>query len=171
VYRLVPALTIALLATLSHAQVYRHVDKEGNVTFTDAPPPDAQPVEIGPTNTASPPPTAYPKREPEKADGEAEIKYSINITAPAHESIFHGGGNFTVNASITPGLKEAHMLQLLMNGAPRGEAQKSTTWPLTNVFRGEQVLSVTVVDDKGEQIAQSEPVTVYVFRPSSNRKR
>ena len=76
-----------------------------------------------------------------------------------------------MSASVAPGLKSAHMLQLLMNGAPRGEPQESATWPLTNVFRGEQVLEVVVVDDKGEQIAKSESVTVFVFRPSSNRKR
>jgi hypothetical protein len=171
VYKILPALMIALLATHGHAQVYKHVDEEGNVTFTDAPPPDAQPVEIGPTNTAPPPAAAYPKAPADKPKTGGGGNYSLSITAPAHEQIFHGGGIFTVSASVSPSLGPNHQLQLFMNGAPRGEPQGGASWPLTNVSRGEQVLEVAVVDADGKEIARSKPVTVFVFRPSTGGSR
>ncbi len=170
-YRIITALVFASLAALSSAQVYKHVDEEGNVTFTDQPPPNAEPVEIGPINTAQPPVIAYPKKTPPATPQDSEgASYQLSITAPAHEAIFHGGGSFTVSASVSPALRGDHKLQLLMSGTPHEAAQKASSWSLTNVFRGEHVLEVAVVDGKGGQVAKSEPITVFVFRPSSNNR-
>ena len=169
-YRIITALVFAMLAALSSAQVYKHVDEEGNVTFTDQPPPNATPVEIGPINTAQPPVIAYPKKAPSEPQASEGASYQVSITAPAHEAIFHGGGSFTVSASVSPALRGVHKLQLLMSGTPHEAAQKASSWGLTNVFRGEHVLEVAVVDGKGGQVAKSEPITVFVFRPSANNR-
>jgi hypothetical protein len=55
-----------------------------------------------------------------------------------------------------------------MDGTPWGEPQQATTWNLTNVFRGAHDITVAVVDEEGQQLANSEPVRVYVLRPSIN---
>ena len=55
-----------------------------------------------------------------------------------------------------------------MDGSPREEPQTGTSWALTNVFRGSHTIEVAVVDEKGKQLAVSEAITVFVFRPSSN---
>lgn len=166
-------LFIFLFATLgmaAYAQVYRVVDENGNVTYTDrAPSTDAEPVEVRTPNTAPPPasdvyPEPPPPPEPEPAPG-----YQVTINAPADETIIpRGPGNVSVSATVTPGLQPGHMLQLLMNGEPREEPQKSGSWALTNVFRGEQNISVAVVDKDGKRLTESSPVTIYVFRPSTN---
>ena len=88
---------------------------------------------------------------------------------PDDETIIpRGPGNFSVSANISPSLQGKEKLQLLMDGEPRGEPQRGSAWPLTNVFRGTHVLEVTVIDPKGKELAKSEPVTVFVFRPSKN---
>ena len=161
---------LLLAATSVSAQVYRHVDENGNVTFTDQPPEGSEQVEIGPTNTAPPPPSnAFPKPPPPSPSKETGADYKVSITAPADETIIpRGPGNFTVSASITPSLQGGHQLQLLMDGAPREEPQSTSSWNLTNVIRGEHSIEVAVVDKKGKQLAKSSPIKVFVFRPSTN---
>jgi len=118
VLRTLTAITLALLATVSYAQIYKQVDEDGNVTFTDQPPADGQPVELGTTNTAPPPVNAYPRRAApsEKA---AKSTYTATITSPANETIIpNGPGNFSVSATVSPALQGDHRLQLLIDGTP-----------------------------------------------------
>ena len=81
-----------------------------------------------------------------------------------------GPGNFSVSASISPALQQGAQLQLMMDGAPQGEPQAQAGWDLTNVFRGAHDLTVNVIDAQGKTLATSEPVRVYVLRPSVNNK-
>lgn len=165
---------LCLLTLGTQAQVFKHVDEDGNVTFTDQPPPDSTEVQINSTNIAAPPPSdAFPTPPPsDKPDKDTDGAYKITITGPANETIIpNGPGNFTVSASVSPELADTHQLQLLLDGAPREEPQRSSSWALTNVFRGEHNLVVSVVDAKGKSLAKSDPVTVFVFRPSSNNTR
>jgi hypothetical protein len=163
------ALLVFPLASLAQT-VYRTTDAQGNVVFTDRPPANtpADRVEIRPTNTVRPvevPPPAAPA-----AASEAEVVfYSVTITDPANETSFPmGPGNFSVSASVTPAITEAENLQLFIDGTPRDEPQQSSTWDLTNVFRGRHDLTVGVIDASGKTIATSAPVTVFVHRPSTN---
>jgi hypothetical protein len=162
---------VASAVLTANAQIYKHVDEDGKVTFTDQRPPNAIPVEINPTNTTPPPsPSAYPETTPETSDDTATgAYYTVTISSPADETIIpRGPGNFSVSANVTPGLYTVHTLQLLIDGSPHGEAQRGTSWALTNIFRGEHKLEVAVMDGNGEQVAISASVTVFVFRPSSN---
>ena len=162
-------LLLTCYPVVAQAQVYKHVDENGKVTFTDQPPPGAELIEIRPPNTTPPPADlGYPKQTSAPEDTPAQT-YEVRITAPDDETIIpRGPGNFSVSANISPSLQGKEKLQLLMNGEARGEPQSGSSWSLTNVFRGTQVLEVTVIDAKGKELAKSEPVTVYVFRPSSN---
>lgn len=150
--------------------IYRTTDKDGNVVFTDAPPAGSsgtEQVELPPTNTAPPPPAMPRTAEPEKE--EVQASYAVAITSPGNEStIAMGPGNFSVSASVKPGLRKGQALQLFMDGAPQGEPQAGTSWNLTNVFRGGHDLTVSLMDKSGEVIATSESVRVYVLRPSIN---
>ena len=155
-------------APLAMAQVYKHVDENGNVTFTDTPPADSELIEIRKPNTISAPEIIEYHQEEAPAPA-ATTSYKVNITAPADETIIaRGPGNFSVSASVTPGLATGSRLQLLIDGGAEGEPQTASSWALTNVFRGTHALEVAVVDGKGKQLAKSAAVTVFVFRPSSN---
>lgn len=154
------------------AQIYRTTDEQGNVVFTDTPPPEGaerEEVQLQPTNTA-PSPEPRPDLAPrEKDPGEeaAAVKYGVAITVPANETtIPMGPGNFSVSAVVRPSLGTDHKLQLYMDGVPWGEPQTVPSWALTNVFRGAHDVTVAVTDSEGEHLAVSEPVRVYVLRPS-----
>ena len=161
-------IALLLLPALALAQVYKHVDEHGRVTFTDQPPEGAQEVKIGPTNTTAPPtPAAYPTKE--VSTEVAVVDYSLKITAPTNDTIIpRGPGNFSVSANVTPALASGLKLQLLLDGVPEAAPQSHSTWALTNVFRGTHVLEVKLINEKGKELAKSAGVTVFIFRPSSN---
>lgn len=150
--------------------IYRTTDKDGNVIYTDAPQAGSgasEEVKLPPTNTAPPPPNI--PRPPQAEPQESAVTYEVAITSPANEStIAMGPGNFSVAASVKPGLRKGQMLQLFMDGEAQGEPQKGTSWDLTNVFRGGHDLTVNLLDRDGQVLASSEAVRVYVLRPSIN---
>ena len=168
------ALALLLVSPLVSAQgIYRTTDENGNVIFTDAPPADstaAEEVGLQPTNRTPPPPDV-PALAPgeERADEPEKAEYQVVIVKPANEtSIPMGPGNFSVSASVNPDLKKYYSLQLYMDGEARGSPQASGFWDLTNVFRGAHDLTVAVINSEGETVGISEPVRVYVHRPSVN---
>ncbi len=165
---LVLLLIIAPTLALGQSEVYKTVDENGNVVFTDNPSAgskSAQEVKIPPVNSAAPPPAIVRPAAPTSPQPEAAKKVSVSITSPAHEDVIPmGPGNFDVTAAVTPALKQGHQLQLLIDAEPWSEPQKSTLWSMTNVYHGSHILLVNVVDAEGQILTSSEPVTVHVIR-------
>ena len=164
---------LVLLPQAGTAQIFKSVDENGNVTFSDTPPNSGSSEQIEVRQTNRPPaPAVIQPLEPvaETApDAAAAVSYSVAITSPANETtIAMGPGNFSVSAAVEPALGEGGLLQLFVDGAPSGEPQAGGSWALTNVFRGAHDLSVAVVDSKGARLAESAAVRVYVLRPSVN---
>ena len=169
--------SILMIATLLSAQalgqIYRTTDANGNVVFTDTPPPgdSAEQVQLQHTNTAEPvevPPPAA--QQPEAVLEDALPVQVVKITSPANEeTIPMGGGNFSVVARVEPPLEKGQSLRLSLDGKPTGKLQQSGFWDLTNIDRGAHDLTVAVVDSSGQVIAGSDPVRVYVMRPGLNR--
>ena len=152
------------------AQVYKHVDENGKVTFTDRPAANSERIEVRAPNTLAAPPEIEYATEPKKEPVVASQSYTLEITSPANETVIpNGPGNFSVSASVSPGLQGGTQLQLLIDGEPRGEPQQGTSWALTNVYRGAHQLVVVALDGNGKGVGESDPITVYVFRPSINR--
>ena len=166
------AMVLVVAAGPAGAQIYKSTDADGNVVFTDKPPPDAptERVDLQPTNT-TPPPQNLPQAAPKESEDQPEAVAipQARITSPENETtIPMGGGNFSVSAQVEPRLDSSQGLRLTMDGEPQGEPQASGYWDLTNVFRGGHDLVVEVVDTDGEVLSRSEPVRVYVMRPSVN---
>ena len=160
-------LVLLLLAPLlATAQVYKHVDQDGNVTFSDIPAPDSEKIDVSVSNSvAAPPVVSRPQEQP----AAASVSYEVAITTPEPEAVIpRGPGNFTVAATVSPAPDTAMQLQLLMDGDAYGAPQSQLQWNLTNVPRGTHQVQVAILDSKGERLAQSDPITVYVRRPSKN---
>lgn len=165
-------LTLLLLPLTPAAQsIYRTTDENGNVIFTDAPAAttgEAERIELQRTNT-TPPPPERPEPVVEPTAEEEVIAYTVMISDPADQtSIPMGPGNFPVTARVEPGLGEEDNLQLFIDGIPWGDPQRTNTWNLTNIFRGQHDITVGVIAGDGTARATSDPIRVFVHRPSIN---
>lgn len=170
-FMLIVTLLIPMLA-LAESAIYRTTDANGNVVFTDAPPAGSRKSEvvtIQPINT-TPAPEIRELTSVEEGSNAAEkaanLGPDVKITKPRNnETIPLGGGDFSVAVKVKPKLTKTQSLQLFLDGVPWGEPQRSSTWGLSNIFRGEHELTVGMVDATGTSITVSDPVVVFVQRP------
>jgi len=161
-------LCLTLAANADTKKIYKTIDEQGREVYTDTPPSDAsdtEQLELQPTNTVAPPPNIARPDKPEKS--QAALIPTVTIVSPADDStIPMGPGNFAVSATTSPALTGGQKLLLKLDGVAQGAAQGFGNWSLTNIFRGQHSITVTLLDKSGEAITSSEPVIVYVHRPS-----
>lgn len=151
--------------------IYRTVDANGNVVFTDNPPDKnrAEEVKVGPTNTMDSPPME-PRAEP-RGDAPPEPPplpdtgyETLSINAP------DAGANLRipqdnpiqVRVSLSPSLKSGHRLVILDNGTPL----EGTAMDFPNP--GEHTLVAQVRDSDGTVLIESKPVLFYVMRTTAD---
>ena len=168
-------LSLILLSFALQAEIYRSVDKQGNVTFSDIPDTQAQRIELEALPTYKAPlipATSENNVEPQVDDVDDVIEqptYQITIVSPEqNQSIWEGGGIFTVSASIRPELNadRADQVQFKLDGAAVGEPQTSLSYTFEGVERGSHILTVSVVDKKGKILKTSKSVLVHIHRNS-----
>lgn len=164
---LIALLTLVLPAWLS-AQIYRHVDEDGNVSYSDQPGTDANEVQLEPVPTYEPRvPPRQPRSTSRPAAAESAARYSrVRVVSPQHEAVVRANDNrVTVNVASEPALRDGHVYRLSMNGEIVGRGREQT-FELTDVYRGEYRLVVEIVRGDDDVVAQSEPSVFYMLQAS-----
>jgi len=165
------ALTALALTGLANAQIYKSVDANGVVSFSDTPPKGPQdnveklqtPSQV---NSMQAIPVA-PIDAGDRDSGETEAERTLSIVSPMdNATIPMGAGIFDVAVDTTPELGDGESLELYLDGEKVGEAQTALSWTLTYVIRGAHKLEAKWVSEDGSILATSEPITVFVLRPS-----
>ncbi len=158
---------IFLFSSSAVAEVYRSVDEDGNVTYSDKPSPGAEKIRSDKVQTVDKPDLPnFRYTPPPDQVSDKPVYEKISITYPENDtSISQNDGNFSVNVSLQPGLKSSHKLALSMDGEEIASGQ-SSSFALSNVDRGTHTLVATVKGSGGQVIIQSEPVTFTLHRHS-----
>ena len=172
------ALAFAYSAADAGTRIYKVIDEDGNIIFTDVPPLDntkSEEVKVGVSNTFKPPPPAAAPREVWNVgeDGEqvpATTQFAYNraaIIAPQHDaSLRENAGNVSVKTSVTPNLRPGHKLRLMMDEAPVGNLVGASEFALSNVDRGSHTLRLQIVDQVGKVIFNGSDSTFHLQRAS-----
>ena len=167
---LIGIISLAGMPSLS-ADIYKSVDKNGVVTFSDTPPKEKsasnERIEL-PAHTNRMPSIEIPER-PVSENSEVPVNLSIlTITAPLdNATIPMGPGIFDVLADVQPPLQEEEFVELYLDSTPVAPPQKKPNWTLTYVTRGAHKLEVRRVSSSGQVLDSSAPITVFVLRPSA----
>ena len=179
--------TVTVLAIISFitpltalSGVYKQVDEEGNVIYSDVPekagakaikpPPITTIKPLAPTTPASQEgrsPAKPSSSESKAKKSESTRSYSsLNITSPENEATIRAnGGNFGISLSSEPALDSGHHYVVLVNGTKNQQGTGSTI-TVTGVSRGQQSISAQIEDEEGNVLARSGTVTVHVLRAS-----
>ncbi len=148
----------------SYSQVYKSVDENGKITFSDTPAPSASEVEVREPNTVK---SIDVSAKPEQIK---ELKvtvssYDIAITHPQNNSVIANGlVPFTISTKVAPTLQKEHQLQLTIDGSIHSTSKSS--FKINGIARGEHSLRVAVIDGEGKVLKQSKPIKIFVHRPS-----
>ncbi|MFL1454342.1 DUF4124 domain-containing protein [Marinobacter sp. GN3S48] len=162
---------LVLTSAPAFAEVYRNVDAQGNVIFSDEPSDGAEEVRVKPVTTVTLPKPAD-VQEPEKlrqvAEEEGSAYSSVRIVAPNDDEAFHSGsGDVAFRVTSNPGLKEGHRYEVTLDGQPVGQTTSDTV-TVRNVFRGTHDAGVNIIDKNGVQVKTGESISFTIHRPSVN---
>lgn len=161
-------IVLALLAQVTAADVYKTVDKHGNIKYTDNPATEkAEKVELREINTvpgAQPLPQSNPVASYDSQP--AALNYKIAIMSPRSDvTIPVGQRDLAIAVTVNPALQQDHLLVYFMNG----ELLEETTMNniiVKDVPRGTHTLVVEAIDPNGQSLGTSPPVIVNVIRPN-----
>lgn len=156
-------------AASAQATIYRWVNAQGNVVFSDVPPPNgnAKKLELGnQLNTIQPPPSSPSSQIKKRTSHPARAYRSFTITSPANnEQLRANNGNITVSMTLTPALHRGDHIRLFMDGVQvyNGSA---TQIPLANIDRGTHTLYAVVESQNGTVAIRSNGISFTVLRDS-----
>lgn len=160
-------LLVALAATaLVHAdQVYKWVDAQGNVHYSDKPHPGSEKVKIAPPQSYSTPGTSSETGAPRPPPaGKAVQQYSMTIASPEPESTIWNTRSVTVAVKISPGLSDGDNVTFELDGRRIGPVAR-TSATFDDLNRGQHSVSATLNTADGQTITAG-PVTFYLRQAS-----
>ena len=179
---LVPLLMLLTLAIASpgadaQREIYKVVNPDGSVTYTDEKPsPGAEPVELKPLSvveTEKPAVTAVPPAASEEAAAEPTERdlrrmfRDFRITQPQNEETFWGTGNqVTIGWGASEQPLEGMNVQLFIDGQPQ---EQPAAGSVTLAFeRGEHNARAVLRDARNRKIAETDTVVFFVKQHSVN---
>ena len=176
------SIVVAMPATLS-AQVYKSVDKDGNVVYSDSPPtPGAKPMKMPELSVVPAPPIAKVPIRPSqsKADANGNVTdlkalqrgyRDFKLISPAQEQTFAGTGNdATVAWSTRYDLQPGMTVVINLDGKPLAPTTDQSVL-LKQLDRGTHTVSADLVDAQQRKIASTDTVKFYIHQNSVNFNR
>jgi len=166
--RLALTVTLCLLASLALAEIYKSIDENGKVIYTDNPRGNQkiEKVDLPAVNSQPATPILQKKSAPEAK----ATKTSLVIVSPANNAqIPTGQFEIPVRITVQPKLAKGQRIQLMLNDKAFGQPTTQMNTVLRNVFRGEHQLSAALLDNKGRVLTKSSAITLYVQRQTVNR--
>lgn len=166
---LLPAL---LISFSSLAELYKGLDEEGNVVYSDKPFNNSK--QFTPPSLTIMDATKVPaKEEVTKETEQAAFKYTrFSITAPKNNEVIWNNPQLMVSLKLTPGLNVAagHTTWLLMDGKPLVKKSRSLLLQIGRADRGEHKLQAQIRDKKGKIIKRTKSVTIHIKNTVVQRK-
>lgn len=167
---------LALSLVAQPQEIYRWIDKDGQVHYSDQPgAPNAQRVILADPNAyESEPsfgdyaPTGNSSRETDSEDDAASPYESLAIVQPTPDQVFFGAdATIVVAAELGGTLRSDHTVVFFVNGNRR-PAGSGLGLELQNLDRGSHFLRAAVLDRDGETMITSQQITFHVREPSIN---
>ena len=150
--------------TTTSGGVYKQINPDGTVTYTDKPPSaDAKPIKVPKGTEYSPPKLPAFTPSPPKAKAKQFEYESFAFLAPKEdESIWDNTGNITTMVALEPGLQPGHSIEFLLDGqsVARGGA---TSHQFLNMDRGTHQVTAQIIDSK-DRVIESVTVTFHMKR-------
>lgn len=155
---------LLLLSMLAHATVYKWVDKDGKVHYSDEPRANAEAVEVNEKtlNQITLPPLKTAADNHDKII--EDIYYQINIITPEEATVRDNNGDFEVVATVSPEIKSQFLMQLKLNGQIIAPPQVGGRFKLTNIDRGEHTIIVDAMTQNGKVFASSSPRKIFLHQ-------
>jgi Domain of unknown function (DUF4124) len=144
--------------------VYRWVDAQGVVHYSDQPHPHAQKLEVRGAQTFSAlPPGETSSPAPEASEPSAAAYQSCAIAQPADQQMLMNVYQTTAEVQTSPQLRQGDEVRLFVDGKQVAGSGTSFTFP---VVRGQHSVQAVIEDSTGQIVCETSTVTFFVHQPS-----
>jgi len=169
---LISFLMVSLLVfNFASAALYKGVDAEGKVIYSDTPFQDAEKF--------SPPPLSVvgaAKKKVEKTDKVEEkpapFKYlSFDIVTPKSNETLRNEFNVAVTLKIKPRLNTAenHTITMMVNGKPVIKNSQNLSFKVGRLDRGANELQALIKNQSGKTVARTRTTVIFVHQTAVGR--
>ena len=157
---------LSLSMVAQATEIYRTVDENGRVIFTDKPQGEnSEKVDV-PEPIIVPEVIPKPRPRPSQRQERTPTSYDVVLAYPTPElHINPGTFHLPVQVSTQPNVHPRHNLVILDNGEP------VDGMVIQYIIRGTHSIQAQVLDERGKVLGSSQAVTVYVHRPTINSRR
>ena len=155
----------ALADDSGRTTVYKWVDANGVVHYSDQPHPNAQKLEVSgaQTFTAPPLPSSSYSPAPEETQPSGPAYQSCEITQPTDQQMLMNVHQATAVVQTSPSLRAGDEVRLFVDGKQVPGAGTSFTFP---VIRGQHSVEAVIQDNTGQIVCETSTVTFFVHQPS-----
>jgi hypothetical protein len=174
---------LAASASASAQQIYRWVDNDGVVHYSDQPRSDAADRDAETVDIKVPPGISNPSRviaiggsvdEPADTppgDAAEDAYRNVTIASPSEQQVvWNIATRLPVEVTVDPPLAGTHRIQILLDDQPIGDPVVTTSTTVEPVYRGEHRISAMIIDQDGNTVSMGPPTTFYVQQASVNRR-
>ncbi len=159
-------ISLFLMTFVSAETVYKTVDKEGNIIFSDTKTENAEVIEIQDAQALDIPKVRAFKLSPPKEKHKTSVYTKLVIVSPQNDATIHSNeGNVNININIEPEINNKDTLVLYLDGK-QVETGKKPQFLLTNINRGTHTVAVALKNQDGVEVKHSDKVTFHVRRIS-----
>ncbi|WP_428100604.1 DUF4124 domain-containing protein [Candidatus Rariloculus sp.] len=162
-----------LLSTASLAvPAWTWVDENGQQHFSDRPIPGARRVElVGAPAISLRRPAAAPAplsaTNSATAPTPARLYTTFAVTSPAEQqTLWNIEGSLDVLVELAPALRPGHRLDAYLDGRRITFDRAGPQFTVPDVYRGLHTLLAVIVNERGEEVLRSPPVTFMVRQTS-----
>jgi hypothetical protein len=149
--------------------LYRWVDSDGVVHYSDTPHPGAQQIQISGAQTyhgTTPPPAATPAAAAQSKT--AQPYQSCAIAQPAPDTALFAPESVDISVRLDPPLRPGDQLAVRVDGQTLQPLGSGLNFQLAQPDRGEHTVSAEVRDPDGTVVCSATAVSFSVQRPSMN---
>lgn len=158
-----------LVSSTSQAAIYKTVDSQGNVSYSDHYSTQSEQIQLPPTPTVritpSPKTTSTIKSDKNQPT-KATIYQSLEINEPKNDaSIRNNAGDVTVSLSFQPELFFGDIISISVDGKEVYKGTASTT-TIGNIDRGTHTVRAVIFNNKGKPLISSKTFTFHLHKQS-----
>jgi len=163
-------LMCVMCSIASATTVYKWVDADGIVHYSDQPHENASKVDLQGAQTYSPPAPAAPDnttRAQTNPGSDAGTAPQCSLVQPTPEQAFLNAFSVTVIVKMTPAEPRGSTVALTLDGKPlAGVGGPGTEFTITPIDRGQHSVQASIRNADGQMLCQTPNVTFYVRQPS-----
>ena len=176
IFALIVLLSLSLCA---QGELFKWKDADGNIIYSDQPPPgiekeqhqiDEQALPQLTTTPALETPIVSSSSDPDPDPLDSPDRYqSVQIVVPEHDTaVRENAGNVSIKVAIEPFLynERGDLLAIYMDGVEVSRG-RSLSVQLAEVDRGTHVIRAEILDAKGNIVMSASPVTFTLLRHSA----